>query len=102
MQSVFVAEPFSIAVTDRQLRELHARIRATRWPPPSAAAAWEHGADLEYLQALCEYWLNDFDWRARERALNARRRETVVHSAIHGTPNARSRQGTEEKCRRTW
>jgi len=67
MQSVFVAEPFSIAVTDRQLRELHARIRATRWPPPSAAAAWEHGADLEYLQALCEYWLNDFDW-ARARA----------------------------------
>ncbi len=35
-------------------------------------APWEQGTDLgEYLRDLMTYWADTFDWRARERELNA-------------------------------
>jgi pimeloyl-ACP methyl ester carboxylesterase len=63
--------PFSIHVDDAVIDELHARIRRTRWPAAVVGAGWTVGADLDYLRALAAYWLDDYDWRAQERMLNA-------------------------------
>lgn len=64
-------EPFEITVPDRVLADLHARLRSTRWPPHSPAAAWEQGTDLDYLREVVSYWADRFDWRDQERRLNA-------------------------------
>jgi len=32
---------------------------------------WSYGANTDYLRDLCDYWRNEFDWRAREKAINA-------------------------------
>ncbi|HEX7325660.1 MAG TPA: epoxide hydrolase [Rhodanobacteraceae bacterium] len=63
--------PFRIAVPDAALDDLHARLAATRWAALLPDADWRYGADPVYLRALCAYWRDGFDWRAREAALNA-------------------------------
>jgi pimeloyl-ACP methyl ester carboxylesterase len=78
-------EPFTIAVTDEVLSDLGARLRDTRWPEAAPGPAWEQGTDLAYLQDLVAYWVDGFDWRARERELNALHhfRATVDGVRIH-------------------
>jgi pimeloyl-ACP methyl ester carboxylesterase len=34
-------------------------------------AGWEQGVPLAYLQELCAYWAEEYDWRATEWRLNA-------------------------------
>ena len=63
-------EPFRIAVPDDQLEDLRARLRATRWPEAETVDDWSQGIPLAYVQEVCRYWADDYDWRARESALN--------------------------------
>jgi pimeloyl-ACP methyl ester carboxylesterase len=62
--------PFTIDVPDEVLDDLRDRLRRTRWPDPEPVADWSQGAPLATVQALCEYWADGYDWRAREAALN--------------------------------
>ncbi len=64
-------ERFVIAVAQDQLDDLRARLRATRWPDALPGSGWDYGTDLAYLQDLCGYWADGFDWRAAEARLNA-------------------------------
>ena len=63
-------EPFEIAVGDDVLADLQERLRRTRWPSAAPGAPWSQGTDLAYLQDLCAYWADGFDWRERETRLN--------------------------------
>jgi hypothetical protein len=63
--------PFLINIDAETLSDLRKRIRNTRWPDSAPGAAWEQGTDLDYLRRLLAYWVDEFDWRAQERALNA-------------------------------
>jgi len=63
-------EPFRVAVADSVLDDLRTRLRATRWPDPAPGPAWGQGTDLDYLQELVRYWVDEFDWKAQERWLN--------------------------------
>jgi pimeloyl-ACP methyl ester carboxylesterase len=78
-------EPFTIAIPDEVLDDLHARLRATRWPQAAPGAPWQQGTDLTYLRELIAYWADGFDWRARERELNELEhfRATVDGVRIH-------------------
>jgi pimeloyl-ACP methyl ester carboxylesterase len=53
------------------LDDLRERLGRTRWPPAAPGEPWGQGTDLAYLRELCAYWADGFDWRARERELNA-------------------------------
>jgi pimeloyl-ACP methyl ester carboxylesterase len=64
-------EPFTIAIDDAVLADLRARIDNTRWPDPAPGEPWQLGTDDAYLRDLLAYWADGFDWRARERELNA-------------------------------
>ncbi|HSV82112.1 MAG TPA: epoxide hydrolase [Ramlibacter sp.] len=64
------AEPFALHVADSILDDLKDRLRRTRWPVEPAAAPWEHGASLEYMQRVAAYWADEFDWRRSEAAIN--------------------------------
>ncbi|MYI56807.1 MAG: epoxide hydrolase 1 [Acidimicrobiia bacterium] len=63
-------EPFRIAVSDEVLEDLKDRLRRTRWPEAETVDDWSQGIPLTYVQEICDYWADGYDWRARERALN--------------------------------
>jgi pimeloyl-ACP methyl ester carboxylesterase len=63
--------PFRIDVSDEALDDLRTRLSRTRFTTRSGQQPWQGGADPDYLRDLAAYWLDGFDWRAREAALNA-------------------------------
>jgi len=65
-----VVRPFRIHVNDADLDDLRRRLLATRWPEKEPVDDWSQGVPLAYLQELCRYWAERYDWRSRERALN--------------------------------
>jgi pimeloyl-ACP methyl ester carboxylesterase len=63
--------PFTVAIGDADLSDLVDRLRRTRWPEAEPVDDWSQGVPLAYLQSLCEYWADGYDWRAREARINA-------------------------------
>ena len=62
--------PFQLDVDDAELEELRSRLRRTRWPDPETVSDWSQGVPLAYLQDVCRYWADDYQWRRVERQLN--------------------------------
>jgi pimeloyl-ACP methyl ester carboxylesterase len=52
--------PFDVHVPDSTLADLRTRLEQTRWPADTSAD----------LRRLVERWRDEFDWRAREAAIN--------------------------------
>jgi pimeloyl-ACP methyl ester carboxylesterase len=77
--------PFTIAIPDAVLDDLHDRLRRTRWPDEEDGIGWVQGTNLEYLRGLVDHWLHRFDWRAIEAELNrfAQYRAEVGGIGIH-------------------
>jgi pimeloyl-ACP methyl ester carboxylesterase len=65
-----VIEPFRISASDAALDDLRRRLRATRWPERETVDDWSQGIPLAYVQDVCGYWADKYDWRARETLLN--------------------------------
>jgi pimeloyl-ACP methyl ester carboxylesterase len=63
-------EPFRIAASDEQLYDLRRRLRAARFPERECVDDWSQGIPLAYVQDVCAYWAEKYDWRAREARLN--------------------------------
>jgi epoxide hydrolase len=63
-------EPFSIAVADNVLDDLRSRLRNTRWPETELVGDWSQGMPLKWIQEICRYWAEEYDWRRREALLN--------------------------------
>ena len=64
-------ERFEIAVDDAAIEDLRDRLRRTRWAEDFNNNDWRYGANGEYLREISEYWAEEYDWRAQERAMNA-------------------------------
>jgi pimeloyl-ACP methyl ester carboxylesterase len=64
-------DPFTIAIPQADIDDLHARLERTRWPDELPGVGWSLGVPLAYLKDLAEYWRTGYDWRAQEAALNA-------------------------------
>ena len=62
--------PYRIAVPDDVLLDLRRRLHATRWPDAELVSDWSQGAPLAWIQDICGYWADGYDWRAREALLN--------------------------------
>ncbi len=63
--------PFAIHADDDDLEDLRRRLRTTRWPDRETVEDWTQGVPLSYVQEVCAYWAEKYDWRATERRLNA-------------------------------
>jgi pimeloyl-ACP methyl ester carboxylesterase len=63
-------QPFKIAVPDAVLQDLRQRLAHTRWTDDFDNDDWRYGANAAYMQSLARYWLDAYDWRARERLMN--------------------------------
>jgi pimeloyl-ACP methyl ester carboxylesterase len=65
------SQRFVFEVPEADLQDLQARLRRIRWPIPWPVTGWEAGTDAAKLHRLVQVWATDFDWRAKEAALNA-------------------------------
>jgi pimeloyl-ACP methyl ester carboxylesterase len=63
--------PYRVQIEDAELRDLRERLRRTRWPEPEAVDDWSQGVPRAYLQNVCAYWADGYDWRATEARLNS-------------------------------
>jgi pimeloyl-ACP methyl ester carboxylesterase len=66
-----VVKEFSIEVPEADLNELRERLKRTRWPERETVEDWSQGVPLAYMEELCRYWGEEYDWRATEARLNA-------------------------------
>lgn len=69
---------FSIDVPEADLVDLRRRLELTRWPVAQRGVGWQQGTDVEWLRSLCDYWVDGYDWREHERALNS-----LTHKIVH-------------------
>ncbi len=65
-----LVRPFTVAIPDAEIVDLHRRLAATRWPDPETVPDWSQGVRLQNARTLVEYWQHDYDWRRFERELN--------------------------------
>src|SRR5262245_63875302 len=63
--------PFRIDGPDEKVDDLRRRIAATRWPTRELVADRSQGVQLQALQALARYWLDEYDFGRVEARLNA-------------------------------
>jgi pimeloyl-ACP methyl ester carboxylesterase len=63
-------ERFKIDVPQVDVDDLDRRLRATRLADDFANDDWSYGVPARYLRELVDYWLDGFDWRAQEAAMN--------------------------------
>ena len=69
--SVRGMEPFTIAVPDAVLDDLHERLGRTRLPNQLPDIGWEQGTERNYFVELHSYWHQSYDWRTIESRLNS-------------------------------
>ncbi len=62
--------PYRISVPQAGLDDLRERLARTRWASDLPGTGWERGVPTGYLRELAAYWAEEYDWRAREAALN--------------------------------
>jgi epoxide hydrolase len=62
--------PYRISIGDDVLDDLRSRLRRTRWPEAELVSDWSQGAPLNWIQEICRYWAEEYDWRHREARLN--------------------------------
>jgi pimeloyl-ACP methyl ester carboxylesterase len=70
-------KPFTLHVPEAEIAELRQRLARVRWPDEPPQAPWSTGTSVAYMQALTDYWREQFDWRAWEARLNGFRQFTV-------------------------
>src|SRR5713101_3453622 len=66
-----IEQRFTISVSDEALEDLHRRLRATRWPDTVTDSGWTYGLDLEWMETIADYFLNQHPSGAQQRALYA-------------------------------
>ena len=65
-----VARAFELDISEEQLTDLKQRLATTRFPEAQTPDDWSQGLPLSYAQELTTYWLEEYDWRAREAYYN--------------------------------
>ena len=62
--------PFFIDVAQPVLDDLRSRLHHTRWPEAAPVDGWQQGVPLAWLQDICRYWADTYDWPQRQTLLN--------------------------------
>ncbi len=62
--------PFQVSVPQTTLSAINEKILMFPWHEMPDDGGWEYGTNLDYMKELTDYWVNEFDWRAQEKAIN--------------------------------
>lgn len=71
-------EPFELSFSSADWEDLRHRIKQTRWPDEISNSDWRDGTNLGFLQELCDYWADSFDWKSQVIKLSE-----LPHYRIH-------------------
>ena len=63
--------PFHVAIPQKTIDHILARVREARWPDRLEADDWRYGANWDYMKELATYWTTRYDWRKAEARLNS-------------------------------
>jgi microsomal epoxide hydrolase len=66
----FPLTPTPIHVPDEVLTDLRARLERTRYSLDAGNDDWYYGVSTTYLKELVDYWVDGYDWRRAEAAIN--------------------------------
>lgn len=64
-------EPFEVEFSEDAIADLRQRLSHTRWPEAETVDDWSQGIPLSYVQGLCAYWAEGYDFAAAQERLNA-------------------------------
>ena len=62
--------PFEVAISDETLLRIQQRVSEYPWHEMPDLDGWQYGTNHRYLRELCNYWLEEFDWRSHEQEIN--------------------------------
>ena len=62
--------PFRVDIKEDVLTDLRERLKRTHWPDEIPESGWDYGSNLAYVKELVDYWIEEFDWRKQEEAIN--------------------------------
>jgi len=63
--------PFEVAIDPRAIKDLRARLVATRWSTAETVGDWSQGVPLAKAKTLIDYWAHTYDMGRVQRRLNA-------------------------------
>ena len=64
------AKPYSVDVPQDVLADLYGKIAQYPWHLMPDLEGWEAGSNKAFMQEICAYWVESFDWREAEARLN--------------------------------
>ncbi len=69
-ETLAACRPFEVAVPEATLADIRRRVENFPWHEMPDDGGWGYGTNLAYMKELCAYWLDGFDWRKQEAAIN--------------------------------
>ena len=69
-EALTACRPFKVSVPDEMLADIRHRVANFPWHEMPDDGGWDYGANLDYMRELSAYWLDGFDWRKQETAIN--------------------------------
>lgn len=63
-------EPYTLNIHPVILEDLQERLLDTRWPIAYTNTDWNYGVNIDYMKALINHWLHNYNWRKHEEELN--------------------------------
>jgi len=63
-------QPFHIDIPDETIDRIRTRVAEYPWHEMPDDGGWDYGTNLDYMKELCAYWVEEFDWRKQEAAIN--------------------------------
>lgn len=63
-------QPFTLSVPDETLAHIRQRVADYPWHEMPNDGGWAYGTNLDYLKEFCAYWVEEYDWRKHEAAIN--------------------------------
>jgi hypothetical protein len=72
METTTKPQPFVLHIPDEKLERLRRKIEDSELPESDIIedVGWLYGISLDWAKGLKKYWLEEFDWRASEAAIN--------------------------------
>jgi pimeloyl-ACP methyl ester carboxylesterase len=61
---------FQVQIKDDEVSDLRSRLARTRWSEAELVDDWSQGVPRAYLQELCAYWCDEYDFAAAEDRFN--------------------------------
>jgi epoxide hydrolase len=62
--------PFRIDIPQATIDRILNRVREAQFPDRLDGNDWSYGTDWDYMKALANYWVKEYDWRKTESNLN--------------------------------